>query len=154
MKALLPSAILVLLFSAGLAQAEPECVGAPAGTRLLVRVEGVRAATGQVVVTLYPDDPKRFLAPHGKLLRQRPAARAGETQACFELPGPGTYALAVYHDSNGDGRFNRTVVGMPAEGFGFSNDAPTPVGLPSFSAVRFAAKGAQTTARLTLRYPR
>lgn len=153
---LLLSALLlsVLVLPAGAARAEPACAGDPAGTRLVVRVEGVRAAAGQVVVTVYPDDARRFLAPHGKLLRQRVAASAPETRACFELPGPGSYAVAVYHDGNGDGRFNRTLVGLPAEGFGFSNDAPTRTGLPAFSAVRFPVRGAETTSRLTLRYLR
>ena len=167
MKALIPAAALSLWTSslwtlplwalplgARAASAQPACAGDPAGMRLVVRVEGVRAAAGQVVVTVYPDDARRFLAPHGKLLRQRVAAGAPETRACFELPGPGSYAVAVYHDSNGDGRFNRTLVGLPAEGFGFSNDAPTRTGLPAFSAVRFAVRGEQTTTTLTLRYLR
>ena len=154
MKALIPSAAFAVLLSTGLARAEPACAGASAGTRLVVRVEGVRAATGQVVVTVYPDDAKRFLAPHGKLLRRRAPAAAPETQACFELPGPGAYAVAVYHDADANGRFDRTLVGLPAEGYGFSNDAPTKVGLPAFAAVRFPVHGPQTTARLTLRYPR
>lgn len=133
--------------------AQAACVGDPAGARLLVQVAGARPLTGQVVVTVYPDDPKRFLAPHGKLLRARVAAAAPVTTACFELPGPGEYAVAVYHDADGDGHFNRNLLGLPTEGYGFSNDAPATAGLPAFSAVRFPAKAGETVQRIDLRYP-
>ena len=35
------------------------------------------------------------------------------------------YALALYHDENGNRSFDRTGVGFPAEGFGFSNNPAT-----------------------------
>src|SRR5262245_28925607 len=95
-----------------------ECVGEPGATKLMVHVSGLRSAKGMVAVTLYPDEPRRFLAPKGKLLRDRPPAKTPTTTACFYLPKPGHYAIAVYHDENGDRDFNRTIIGMPAEGFG------------------------------------
>ena len=36
-----------------------------------VQVSGVSPAQGEVAVTLYPDDSRRFLAPKGKLARAR-----------------------------------------------------------------------------------
>ena len=150
-----PAAALLLLLVAGAARAQAAaCEGAPAGTRLLIEVTHVRAAAGKMVMTVYPDVPARFLAPRGKLARVRLPARAPVTGGCFELPGPGRYAVAVYHDSNGNDRFDRTLVGLPAEGYGFSNDAPTATGLPPFEAVRFAVKAGETTVRIALRYPR
>ncbi|WP_269714321.1 DUF2141 domain-containing protein [Caulobacter sp. NIBR2454] len=118
--------------------------------RLTVHVAGVRAAKGEIAVTVYPDDRKRFLAPKGKLYRIRAATTAPVTTVCFNVQ-PGAYAVAIYHDWNGDRDFNRSVIGMPTEGFGFSNDAPTKVGLPSFEAVRFVVRG-DTAIRSTLRY--
>ncbi len=144
-------ALAVSLIAAA-ARAEAPCVGTPAGARLVVQVVGAKPVQGKVVVTVYPDDAKRFLAPHGKLLRARAPAEAPTTRACFELPGPGTYAVAVYHDANGDGHFNRSLIGLPQEGFGFSNDAPTKVGLPAFSAVRLPVKAGETVTRVILRY--
>jgi uncharacterized protein (DUF2141 family) len=133
---------------------EGTCAGAPAGTRLRLEVTHIRAAEGKVVMTVYPDDAGRFLAPKGKLARLRLPAKAPVTPGCFELPGPGRYAVAVYHDSNGNDRFDRTLVGLPAEGYGFSNDVPTPTGLPPFEAVRFTVKAGETTVKIAMRYPR
>jgi uncharacterized protein (DUF2141 family) len=137
---------------AGAAQAA-ECLGQPSEHRLTVQITGVRQAKGLVAVTLYPDAPGRFLAPKGKLARARPNATAPVTTTCFWLPGPGAYAVAIYHDANADRDFNRTLVGLPAEGYGFSNDAPTKTGLPAFKQARFLATAKDTTIRIRMRYP-
>ena len=138
--------------SSALAAGPDDCSGKPSATKLTVQVTGVRAAKGLVAITLYPNDSSRFLAPHGKLARVRAVAEAPMTSACFWLPAPGVYAVAVYHDENGNNAFDRSALGLPAEGFGFTNNPRTPTGLPPLSAVRFNAVGAQTTVRITLRY--
>lgn len=151
----LTSAALACAFGFAAAPAvAAECAGEPSATKLTVQVSGLRSAKGLMAVTLYPDEPKRFLAPKGKLLRDRPASKAPVTTACFFLPRPGFYAIAVYHDENGDKDFNRTIVGMPAEGFGFSNNPSTKTGLPSFKSVRFEAGPGETDLKITLRYLR
>jgi uncharacterized protein (DUF2141 family) len=128
------------------------CEGRPTQTKLTVQVIGVRAAKGEMAITLYPDDARRFLGPGQKLARVRAVAQAPMTTACFWLPSPGFYALAVYHDENGNRDFDRTLLGLPAEGFAFSNDPPTRTGLPPFKAVRFKAAAGETTMRVKLRY--
>lgn len=144
--------VLSLALGVAPAWADPKCEGPDSGTTLAVQVSGMTSARGEIAITVYPSDPKRFLAPRGKLLRVRPKTVAPTTQACFNLPGPGTYAVAVYHDANGNEDFDRTVIGMPAEGFGFSNDAPTRFGLPAFEAVRFSVKPGANPIRIKLRY--
>jgi uncharacterized protein (DUF2141 family) len=155
-KSALATAFLALAMTFGLAAgaAAAECEGQPSQTRLDVQVYGLRAARGEVAVTVYPDDARRFLAPRGKLLRARVPAQTPTTTACFWLPQPGYYAVAVYHDANGDEDFNRSLVGLPTEGFGFSNDAPTPTGLPAFKAVRFRVGPGDSQIRVKLRYLR
>ncbi|MDB5455483.1 MAG: hypothetical protein JWP92_1068 [Caulobacter sp.] len=152
------SAIFALfLMGAALAAAPAradDCAGRQGPDTLSVQVINLKAPTGEVVVTLYPSDPRRFLAPRGKLLRQRVKTTAPVTKACFYLPGPGTYAVAVYHDADANHDFNRSALGMPTEGFGFSNDAPTRFGVPSFDAVRFVAKAGDTPLRIKMRYGR
>ena len=147
------AAAVLLLASVSAAEAAP-CSPDHNDTQLQVEVRNVRSARGLVTVTAYPDEPRRFLAPRGKVERVREKAIAPVTIVCLEVPAPGVYALAVYHDENGDKDFNRTRVGLPAEGYGFSNDAPTAAGLPSFNAVRFRAKGPIHRMSLRMRYGR
>lgn len=140
------------LASPALAASADDCEGRESQTRLVVQVAGVRAAQGETAITLYPDDPKRFLAPHAKLARVRAVAQAPVTAACFWLPAPGFYAVAAYHDQNANHDFDRTFLGLPAEGFAFSNDPPTPTALPPFKAVRFKAGVGETRIKVKLRY--
>lgn len=147
---------LLALMTTGLLGAGPaladDCEGRPTGVRLNVQVTNVRAAQGQVAVTVYPDNAKRFLAPRGKLARQRVKASAPITNACFYLPQAGTYAIAIYHDANADEDFNRDKVGRPIEGFGFSNDPPTKTGLPPFRSVRFPVSDGDNRIAIQMRY--
>jgi uncharacterized protein (DUF2141 family) len=130
------------------------CEGRPSNTRLIVQVGRLRSNQGEVAVTVYPSDPRRFLAPHGKLLRVRAKAGAPVTEACFYLPKPDAYAVAVYHDANANRDFDRNAVGLPVEGFAFSNDAPSKVGLPTFADARFTARPGDTILRVRMRYGR
>jgi uncharacterized protein (DUF2141 family) len=144
----------VMLAGSSVAEPAPEtCTGTPGSARLIVQVQAIKAAKGEVAITVYPDDRKRFLAPKGKLDRQRVPAVAPMTEVCFNLPAAGHYAVAIYHDENANRDFDRTLVGYPDEGFGFSNDAPTSVGLPSFEEVRFPVRDGDNTIRITTRYP-
>ena len=129
------------------------CTGRPSATRLVVAISNVRAAQGLIAVTLYADDSSRFLARRGSLYVGRVQARAPVTRMCIYVPAPGVYGLAVYHDADANRRFNRNAIGLPAEGYGFSNNAPTLFGLPSFRSVRLTvpSDGFQTGVRL--RYP-
>lgn len=144
----------VLLLSIAAVPAAAACAGQPGPGKLALRVvtEPLRNAQGEVAFTLYPDIPRRFLAKGGKLLRVRVPAVAPATRACFWVT-PGHYAVAVYHDENGDHDFNRTLFTIK-EGFGFSNDAPTTLGLPKFAAVRFAAPADGRELRIRMRYSR
>lgn len=130
------------------------CVGEQdAGkVKLEVSATNLRSAKGEVAFTVYPDDRKRFLAGGGKLARDRVATVAPTTRACFWLK-PGHYAIAIYHDENGDRDFNRTLFSIK-EGFGFSNDAPTTFGLPSFEAVRFQLPEQGRAIAIRTRYSR
>lgn len=138
----------------GVATGGGDCEGRATGTKLFVQVGQLKSNQGEVAVTLYPPDSRRFMAPRGKLMRARIRATAPVTQVCFYLPRPDAYAVAVYHDTNANHDFDRTAVGLPSEGYGFSNDAPTKFGVPTFEAARFRASPGDTTLRIRMRYAR
>ena len=135
------------------ASAQPGCTGPESPVRLHVNVENVRAGHGLIAVTLYADDSSRFLARRGSLYVGRVPARSPTTQICIHLPSTGTYALAVYHDADSSRRFNRNGLGMPAEGYGFSNNPGTLFGLPSFRSVRLAVPRTDMQTTVRMRYP-
>ena len=66
---------------------------------------------------------------------------------------PGRYALIAFHDENNNGEFDRTVVGLPAEGLGFSNGAWISVlGAPSFEEAAFEITEQPDPIVIPLRY--
>jgi uncharacterized protein (DUF2141 family) len=134
--------------------AAQECVGehASGAVRLTVNVVGVRPPQGEVAITVYPDDRRRFLAHGGKLARAR-VKTGTSASACFWV-SPASYAVVVYHDKDSDHNFDRTLMGLPAEGFGFSNDPETKVGLPPLSAVRFPVGSGGRTISVQMKYLR
>lgn len=129
------------------------CQGTPSATWLNVVVEGVRNGNGLIAVTLYGDDSRKFLAKHGSIKVSRFDATAPTTHTCIFVPRPGVYAIAVYHDEDGSRKLNRSGLGLPTEGFGFSNNPSTVAGIPAFRSVRLDVSKAGLTTRIRLRYP-
>ena len=126
---------------------------APAGTAsLTIVVENLRSSDGFLHVAIW-DTPDGFgngdLSVAGTAL---PAAD-GSLRIVFDNLPPGRYAIAAYHDENGNGKFDRTAIGLPAEGLGFSNDAwLTLLGAPSFEQAAIELDGAAAETVITLRY--
>jgi uncharacterized protein (DUF2141 family) len=54
---------------------------------------------------------------------QSAPSRTPSLRFVFPQVPPGTYAVAVFQDVNGNGRLDRTPLGLPLEPYGFSNDA-------------------------------
>jgi len=139
--------------SAGQA-AEPDCKGQQGEVRLFVVIENIRSHDGLISVTVYPDEPQRFLKRGGPIRGlSGVTASAGlpVTRMCLWLPSPGAYAISVYHDANGNHEFDQNFIGLPTEGFGFSNNPTLLVGPPSFETARFLIKG-DSTITIRLRY--
>ena len=147
------AAAAVLLAGDSASAQEESCTGPESATRLYVDVERVRNSEGLIAVTLYADNSRKFLAKRGALYVGRVPARASVTTVCIHVPKPGIYGLAVYHDADADRSFDRTGIGLPDEGYGFSNNAPVILGLPSFSAVRLSVPRTDMRTRVRLRYP-
>ena len=77
---------------------------------------------------------------------------AADAVATFEDLAPGTYAVAVYHDENGNGEFDQGLFGIPLEGYAFSMGARAFFGPPSFERAAFAVAAAGTTVTIAMTY--
>ena len=88
----------------------------------------------------------------GSLLRRRSGIRDSQARCDFEDIPPGTYALAVVHDENFNGKLDTNFLGIPTEGYGFSNDATAALGAPSFSAASFSYDGQNLDLTIGLNY--
>ncbi len=74
------------------------------------------------------------------------------TVACvFPAVAPGTYAVALFHDENGDGKLDTNFMGIPREGVGVSNNKVRSFGPPKWEDAKFAFD-ADLTLDVTLHY--
>src|SRR4051812_26004077 len=73
-KSLLHAAAFAFAALAATTSHAQDCDGPASSAKLVVQVDGVRSSNGLVAVTLYPDDPDRFLRRHGSLKVVRVAA--------------------------------------------------------------------------------
>ncbi len=117
---------------------------------LNVTVSGLRSNLGEVHVALY-DDADRFPEDGKYLISSAISATAGEVTVAFKDLAAGNYALAVYHDENGNNEFDQGIFGVPLEGYGFSNNASVFFGPPDFeeAAVTLAEPAADIKIRMT-----
>lgn len=65
---------------------------------------------------------------------------------------PGTYAIGVIHDQNMNGKLDTNWLGVPKEGYGFSNDAKSFASAPSFESAGFEYDGKALEMTISLKY--
>ena len=151
------AALLAFVITAAAPAGDPTAVPCSADTpaalpRLHATVTGARKVQGNITFTLYGPRPTAFLAHKGSIALTRVTLTSRSATACFAVSAPGVYALAVYHDQNDNHHFDRTLIGLPAEGYGFSNNAPLRLGPPSFDAAKFPVHAGDNQLAIQLAY--
>ena len=66
-----------------------------------------------------------------------------ESMIRFKLPA-GTYSVAVLHDENENRKLDRGFLGIPKEGFGFSNGVKAAFSVPEWQKCAFALNADKT----------
>ncbi|PYE85955.1 DUF2141 domain-containing protein [Pseudoroseicyclus aestuarii] len=80
------------------------------------------------------------------------SAPASEGRVVLPDVPPGIYAAQVFHDENGNTDLDRSLLGRPQEGFGFSNDAPMRFGPPDFDDAAIRVPDTNVRVPVTIRY--
>ncbi|MCO6442421.1 MAG: DUF2141 domain-containing protein [Nitrococcus mobilis] len=140
-------AVLVFANLPAIVFAQSSCPG------IHLKILDIRNSTGAVACALFESPvgfPTEFLHSATNIM----VIKIRDTQArCdfLDIP-PGTYALAVIHDENMDGKLGTNWMSVPTEGYGFSNDAKAFMGAPSFDAASFPYDGRNLDLRIRLNY--
>ncbi|HEX8192860.1 MAG TPA: DUF2141 domain-containing protein [Allosphingosinicella sp.] len=106
---------------------------APASAQLEVTIERLRSRRGQVHICLTRNSA-HFPNCAGDPAALKRSVAAGTATVRFDGIQPGAYAVSLFHDENGNGRFD-TFAGIPREGFGFSRNPAVRFGAPRFRQV-------------------
>lgn len=90
---------------------------------------------GNVEIAIY-NKSEGFLTEQPFAVRSVKCAEFSNNKISLKLPS-GRFAVAAYHDSNGNAQLDRNFVKYPTEPFGFSNNPTIIAGPPSFDSAAF-----------------
>jgi uncharacterized protein (DUF2141 family) len=98
-------------------------------------VRGISSAQGLLQVGLYLEPT--FPEAGQQILGITLPAQPGTLTAVFEDVPPGTYAVAIFHDANGNHALDKNFFGVPNEDYAFSHNARGTFGPPDFAEASF-----------------
>lgn len=141
--------------SPDLGKAQGQCRPNERGPAFIVEPVGLKDRSGTFKLEVYPANAQDFLADdnvlvsEGKTFRrvESPIPPNGAVHLCIRLPGPGTYAVSLLHDRNGDRKFNWRV-----DGIGFSGNPRLGWGKPDVRRSSAVAGDGLTALRIVLNY--
>jgi uncharacterized protein (DUF2141 family) len=104
------------------------------GADLTVTVSDIRSQNGQLLVAVVNTDAA-WNSREKPVAVDKADATAREQVFRFKLPA-GSYAVQVLHDENRNGKLDSNFMGIPVEGYGFSNN-PQVMRRAHFSEAKF-----------------
>lgn len=130
----------------------PETSALPSeSANLELTITGLRDAQGTVYLAIY-DRPEAFPKMDGMRIRVGAAVTGDHiTVTIPDLP-PGRYAVAAFHDQNGNGSFDRGLFGIPLEGYGFTGNPSVFPNGPKFDEAAVTVAWPRTQAQVRMRY--
>ena len=109
-----------------------------------VEISEINAAKGLMSIGLYSDE--KGFPDKGKEYKGKDVEVTGQTLVyTFKDVPIGTYAIAIIHDTNSNGKLDKNFLGIPKEGYAFSNNVFGVLGLPPvFKDASFKLAGNKT----------
>ncbi len=127
---------------------------AAASQTITVNVGPFRNTHGSLECSLFGSE--RGFPEHAEtaVAQRRAPIRPDRTATCvFAGVAPGTYAVGVMHDENDNGKFDTGFLGIPKEGYGFSNNHTHALSAPTWEESRFeVAPGRDVELHVSPRY--
>ena len=115
---------------------------------LTVNLHGIRTQGGLVKVAVV-DSQDAWDGKAAPVQFDGAPPQGESARFTFKDLKPGTYAVMITHDGNGNGKLDTNVVGMPLEGYGFSNN-PQVVRKPTWDEARFEIGNADVAIAIAL----
>lgn len=131
----------------------PAVAGAEGKGKISVTIAGFKSDSGWMRISLFAGK-KGFPGKHE--LAHRSGSRPIRNRSAsfqFDAVPHGTYAIAVLHDENGNGKMDTSFIGIPKEGGGTSRDARARFGPPSYEDAKFILRESELRLRIRMQYP-
>jgi uncharacterized protein (DUF2141 family) len=123
-----------------------------AAADLTIYVDAIRNDHGRVYVTLF-NSASTWLDGKQSTQDDSVPAHPGQVSVTFHNVAPGRYAAVVFHDENGNTVMDYDLIGLPTEGFAFSNMARPFLSAPSFDRCAFEMGSQNAQISIKMIYP-
>ena len=87
---------------------------------IIVNVDNIKTEYGKIRIGVYnskKDFPKKEAVYRGVNINSRKGSVEGKLSV-----EPGDYVVSLFHDVNDNGKLDKTLLGLPKEPYGFSNN--------------------------------
>jgi len=111
---------------------------------LTVEVTNIKNKNGKVAIGLYNKDDNTFANPTKYYKAIFIEIDSKKVVYTFENIQNGTYAVSVMHDENENGKLDKNILGIPKEGYGFSNNVKPAFRSANFKEAKFELLGNKT----------
>ncbi|GIV39066.1 MAG: hypothetical protein KatS3mg033_0866 [Thermonema sp.] len=121
---------------------------------LHIEITNLRNHRGHVLVSLFAEEGKKGFPDEPAQAYRKAKVPIENLKAVvhFENLPHGTYAVAVLHDENDNGKMDKNFLGIPTEGFAFSNNVRPVFGPPSFHKAAFELNRRSKTLLIKMLY--
>jgi uncharacterized protein (DUF2141 family) len=96
---------------------------------LKIQIEGLQTNEGNILLEIVTPDEKPFKNIKTEVTNST-------CQLVQQLP-KGTYMVSYYHDANNNNKMDKMFMGIPKEGYGFSNNPDSKYGPPAIDNMLF-----------------
>jgi uncharacterized protein (DUF2141 family) len=115
-------------------------------------VTGIKSSKGQLIVSVFKNNESfRKEQPAKAVMFSKAAVVNGMMKVSLSLE-PGTYGLALVDDEDSNAKMKKGMLGIPKEGFGFSNFYLSGMSRPSFNDFKFDVKNTPVKLESKMRY--
>jgi uncharacterized protein (DUF2141 family) len=125
--------------------------GPASAARIIVTIDGLHTAQGNVFVGLYAS-PAKFLQGNQSDATKKVKATTGPITVAFDNLPPGAYAVGAFHDENGNDHLDTNFLGLPVEGYALSNGVRVVLSKPTFQQAAFTVGNGDKPVALHIRY--
>ncbi|MCK4663339.1 MAG: DUF2141 domain-containing protein [Bacteroidales bacterium] len=100
---------------------------------LTIELNNLRNNNGQILLQIYDENQNKVKGAYGSIINKK-------CVIIIENLKSGRYAFKYFHDENKNDKLDTNWIGIPNEGYGFSNNAKGTFGPPSFEKWIFQIK--------------
>ena len=121
------------------------------GADINIEVQNLKNITGKVSIGLYnksenfPIVSKVYKGIHLNIVSHT-------LFYTFKKVPNGIYAVSVFHDKNSNSKLDKNFLGIPKEGYGYSNNAKATFLAPSFNDAKFKVSAQTINLKIKMEY--